>query len=148
MQAASESAYLSDDPLTRQKVWAAGAMGGLLGGGLGGGLSLAGSAAGAARSRLSNLLGPSGKAPPSSLAEKLGDATVTRDAAQEVADRVMAQEGVPAAPGLGTKLHQLLTDNARRQELSRQGRAAVLTRRNADSMAAGVETYLQQMAAG
>lgn len=132
-QAASEQAYISDDPLTRQKVWAAGAMGGLFGGAIGGGVSLGGSALKrAVRPRLSTITGPVEVAPKSSLAEAIGDSSVTKEAAQDVADRAMAAEGVEAAPGLGEKLHSLLTDvqasttGAEKEAVGKYGLGAIL----------------------
>jgi hypothetical protein len=133
MQAASENTYLTDDPLTRQKVWASGAMGGLLGGVIGGGVSLLGSGARAVlKPRLGTIVGPVEVAPKSSIAEAIGDSGVSKEAAQNVAERAMAAEGVPAAPGLGEKLHSLLTDiqssatGAEKEAVGKYGLGAIL----------------------
>jgi hypothetical protein len=146
MQAASEAAYLTDDPLTRQKIWAGGGMGALFGGVLSGGLALGGAGIGAiTRPKLSSVIGKVD--PEGSIGRAIGDSTVTKEGAQEVADRVMEAEGVPAAPGLGEKLHSLLTDiqaattDADRAAIDKFGIGAILDPKTRVKALSGLQLF-------
>lgn len=101
--AAQEEAYFSNEPLTRQKLWAGIGMGAALGFGMGGVIS-------GAPGGLAKIFGrkPAAVEGESAAAKAMNKAAADPDAMNKVAARALEGEGVKPVEGLGEKLHELI----------------------------------------